>query len=136
MKKPTKTTQPTTIEALAKTVIATTHATEKFQGLVYTLRKSLGLNTSVKDKSVDAKWTEQLLTLLHLIEATESTKHNKEIRLSYQHQLLGTSVADRHAYLFQFRESYKLFLRNSNRDIPRDLDKFFDALYEAIAVAV
>ncbi|MCS6268071.1 MAG: hypothetical protein H2174_10975 [Vampirovibrio sp.] len=136
MKKPTKNTHPTTIEALAKTMVATTAATEKFQAVVYTLRKSLGLNSSVKDKAVDANWTNQLLGLLRLIEGVESTKNSAEIRLAYQQRLLGSPNESRSGELFEFRENYKLFLRQSARDIPRDLEKFFDALQEAIEQAV
>ena len=136
MKKPTKNTRPTTIEALAKTMVATTAATEKFQAVVYTLRKSLGLNSSVKDKAVDANWTNQLLGLLRLIEGVESTKNSAEIRLAYQQRLLGSLNDTRSGELFEFRENYKLFLRQSARDIPRDLEKFFDALQEAIEQAV
>jgi len=136
MKKPTKNTHPTTIEALAKTMVATTAATEKFQAVVYTLRKSLGLNSSVKDKAVDANWTNQLLGLLRLIEGVESAKNTVEVRLAYQQRLLGLPNESRSGELFEFRENYKLFLRQSARDIPRDLEKFFDALQEAIEQAV
>ena len=136
MKKPTKNTHPTTIEALAKTMVATTAVTEKFQAVVYTLRKSLGLNSSVKDKAVDANWTNQLLGLLRLIEGVESAKNTVEVRLAYQQRLLGLPNESRSGELFEFRENYKLFLRQSARDIPRDLEKFFDALQEAIEQAV
>lgn len=136
MKKPTKNTHPTTIEALAKTMVATTAVTEKFQAVVYTLRKSLGLNASVKDKAVDANWTNQLLGLLRLIEGVESAKNTVEVRLAYQQRLLGLPNESRSGELFEFRENYKLFLRQSARDIPRDLEKFFDALQEAIEQAV
>ena len=136
MKKPTKNTRPTTIEALAKTMVATTAVTEKFQAVVYTLRKSLGLNSSVKDKAVDANWTNQLLGLLRLIEGVESAKNTVEVRLAYQQRLLGLPNESRSGELFEFRENYKLFLRQSARDIPRDLEKFFDALQEAIEQAV
>ena len=136
MKKPTKNTHPTTIEALAKTMVATTAVTEKFQAVVYTLRKSLGLNSSVKAKAVDANWTNQLLGLLRLIEGVESAKNTVEVRLAYQQRLLGLPNESRSGELFEFRENYKLFLRQSARDIPRDLEKFFDALQEAIEQAV
>ena len=136
MKKPTKNTRPTTIEALAKTMVATTAVTEKFQAVVYTLRKSLGLNSSVKAKAVDANWTNQLLGLLRLIEGVESAKNTVEVRLAYQQRLLGLPNESRSGELFEFRENYKLFLRQSARDIPRDLEKFFDALQEAIEQAV
>ena len=136
MKKPTKNTRPTTIEALAKTMVATTAVTEKFQAVVYTLRKSLGLNSSVKAKAVDANWTNQLLGLLRLIEGVESAKNTVEVRLAYQQRLLGLPNESRSGELFEFRENYKLFLRQSARDIPWDLEKFFDALQEAIEQAV
>jgi hypothetical protein len=136
MKKTLTTQSCTTLEALAKTMVATTTATEKFQAMVYTLRKSLGLNSSVKDRAVDANWTSQLLGLLRLIEGVESAKNSAEIRLAYQQRLLGLPNESRSGELFEFRENYKLFLRQSARDIPRDFDKFFDALQEAIERAV
>ena len=117
-------------------MVATTAVTEKFQAVVYTLRKSLGLNSSVKDKAVDANWTNQLLGLLRLIEGVESAKNTVEVRLAYQQRLLGLPNESRSGELFEFRENYKLFLRQSARDIPRDLEKFFDALQEAIEQAV
>jgi hypothetical protein len=132
MKKQKTTESCTSLEDLAKAIHATTDVTEKFQALVYTLRKSLGLNASVKDRTIDAKWTNRLLGLLRLLEGLESVKQSPEIRSAYQQRLLGVTAEDRNGELFQFREQYKLFLRQSSRDIPRDLEKFFDALQQAI----
>jgi hypothetical protein len=136
MKKQKPVETPTTLEALAKNYNATTEATEKFQALVYSMRKSLGLNSSVKDKIVNTQWTGQLLGLLKLIEGVESATASPEVRVAYQVRLLGTKDDHRSGELFHFRENYKAFLRDSARDMPRDLEKFFDGLELAIRSAV